>query len=347
MNFKSLFIQRSQLLIAGILTFLFVLLTKLLPLYLTSQHIIYDEEAIGIKAGKMSALLTWPLSDLLSVHFVNSYYFIPFVFLHYWLLIVVLKQIHLFFKQRKIYRWIFGGIILVFIILRINPNLLCALDSNEPSRSIGTSGNGSLQHGRRMLFRGNNFQYFNFLSYLKGNCFVHEKVKQSLIDAYMICETTCPGITFYTGEGSMRRGGPYIFNHRTHQNGLSVDLLLNYKKNNEPYDPVGLLNAYGYGLDTDEKGKVNKSKPINRYADDTQLDFETNARFLLALDDACRKNGVRIRIVILKTALKPFLFATPSGKKLQDRHIRFAHTLTPMLNQAHDDHFHVDFEIVQ
>jgi penicillin-insensitive murein endopeptidase len=342
---SNLPVQRRPLLIAGILTLLFLLITKLIPLYLTSRNIIYDPEVIGIKAGKMSSLLTWPLSELFADHFVNSYYFIPIVFIFYWILVIVLKQVHLFLKERKIYRWIFASVLLFFILLRIFPNTLCWLDDQQPSRSIGTSGKGSLEHGKRLLFYGNNFRYFNFLSYLKGNCFVHHKVKQTLIDTYKTCETTCPGILFYTGEGSMRKGGPYIVNHRTHQNGLSVDLLLNYKKDNKTYDPVGLFNAYGYGLNTDDQGKLNKSMPVDVYNEDVQLDFETNARFLLALDDACRKNGIRIRIVILKTALKPSLFATPSGKKILERKIRFAHTLTPMLNQAHDDHFHVDFEL--
>jgi len=346
MHVKSTFVQRLPLVIASILTLLFLFITKLIPLYLNSQHIIYDPQVIGTKAGKMSCLLTWPLSDLFSDHFVNSYYFIPFVFLYYWLLIIALKPIHVFLKQRKIYRWIFISLLFFFTLLRLFPNTLCLLDNHQPSRSIGTSGNGNLAHGKRMLFQGNNFQYFNFISYLKGNCFVHDKVKQSLLDAYKICETTCPGVEFYTGEGSMRKGGPYIFNHRTHQNGLSVDLLLNYKKDNAPYDPVGLFNAYGYGLNTDDKGFINESVPIDWYAAHTQLDFETNARFLLALDDACKKNGIRIRIVILKTTLKPSLFATPSGKQLLARKIRFAHTLTPLLNQAHDDHFHVDFELL-
>ncbi len=346
MKFPAHFFKKRDVILAGILTFIFVLLTKVIAVLLIRYQVIYDTEVIWLKAGKMAAALTWPLSDLLPVAVVNTYYFIPFVFLYYLLLVVVLHRLHLFLKTRKLYRWIFAVIVLAFLFLRLYPNMLCALDSKKRSLSIGTSANGQLKYGKRLLFEGTNFQYFNFLSYIKGNCFVHEKVKQSLIDAYTTCETTCPGVTFYTGEGSMRRGGPFIFNHRTHQNGLSLDLLLTYKKEEAFYNPVGLFNAYGYGLDTDDKGVINSSKPINWYPENTTVDFETNARFLLALEDACKKNGVRIRIVILKTDLTPHLLSTPSGQKLKSRNVRFAHTLTPLLNQAHDDHFHVDFEIV-
>jgi len=346
MKFSAHFLKPRQVLLAGILTFVFVLLTKVIAALLIHYHVIYDTEVIWLKAGKMAAALTWPLSDLLPIAIINTYYFIPFAFLYYLFLVIVLHRLHLFLTEKKWYRWLFVVGILLFLTLRLYPNMLCALDSKEKSVSIGTSGKGQLKHGKRLLFEGNNFQYFNFLSYVKGNCFVHEKVKQSLIDAYKTCETTCPGVIFYTGEGSMRRGGPFIFNHRTHQNGLSLDLLLAYKKEEAFSDPVGLFNAYGYGLDTDDKGLINYSKPINWYPENTKVDFETNARFLLALDDACKKNGVRIRIVILKVALTPHLLSTPSGQKLKSRQLRFAHTLTPLLNQAHDDHFHVDFEIL-
>ena len=39
------------------------------------------------------------------------------------------------------------------------------------------------------------------------------------------------------------------------------------------------------------------------------------------------------------------LIETPSGKKLLARHIRFATVLPKLLNDAHDDHYHVDFTI--
>ncbi|HWZ23399.1 MAG TPA: hypothetical protein VNW06_12130, partial [Cytophagaceae bacterium] len=85
----------------------------------------------------------------------------------------------------------------------------------------------------------------------------------------------------------------------------------------------------------------------NIYPENTRIDFETNAKFLLALDDACRRNKIKIRIVILKVELKRPLFATNAGKELLARNILFANVLPKFVNQAHDDHFHVDFEIAK
>ncbi|MFL5730972.1 MAG: hypothetical protein ACJ75J_15900 [Cytophagaceae bacterium] len=340
-------IRRKHLIISGILLLLFVLLTKILPYFLIVNKVIYDQTGITMKAGEMASILSWPLSAFFSQGFVSSYYFLPLVFLYYLVLVIALDHLHHFLRTKKFYRWIFLALIIPLAILRFKPDLLVYLDNDKPSQSIGTPGNGTLVNGKRLPFEGKNFQYFNFLSYLEGNCFVHEKVKKTIIDAYQICEETCPDIEFSTGEGSKKFGGPYVFNHRTHQNGTSIDLQLIFKKDGEQYDPLSIFNAYGYGLNTDDQGKVNQSIPLNFYPENTSVDFETNAKFLLALDDACKKNGIRIRIVILKTELKPLLFAGPYGKKLLARKLRFATVLTRLLNQAHDDHFHVDFEIPQ
>jgi penicillin-insensitive murein DD-endopeptidase len=341
------FLRRRDFINAGILWLLFVLFTKVIPYLLIIRKVIYDGKVITLKAGLFAKMLSWPLSRLFSTDFVTSYYFLPIAFVYYLILAVLLRQLHDFLKSRKLYKWVFISIFIPFAILWLNPNMLTYLDNVQSSQYIGTPGNGKLINGKRLLFSGENFEYFNFFSYLKGNCYVHDKVKQTLLDAYEACEITCPDIEFYTGEGSKKEGGAYVFNHRTHQNGTSVDLMLVFKKDNKQYVPLSILNAYGYGINTDSKGKVNKSIPINFYSNDTQVDFETNAKFLLALDDACRKNGIRIRIVILKVALKPYLFATPSGKKLLARNIRFANSLPYLIDQAHDDHFHIDFEIPQ
>jgi penicillin-insensitive murein endopeptidase len=298
-----------------------------------------------MKAGEMAEILSWPLSFLFSTNFVNSYYYLPFIFLYYLIIVIFFGWLHNFLRERKLYKWVALVILIPITLLRLHPDLLVYLDNNQPSKNIGTSGEGSLINGKRLPFKGKNFQYFNYFSYIKGNCFVHGKVKQALIDAYAICETTCPGIEFTIGEGSKKNGGPYVFNHRTHQNGISIDLQLVFKKENTQYDPNNFFNAYGYGLNTDSKGNINKSIPINFYPENTYIDFKTNAKFLLALDDACRKNGIKIKIVILKVELKPLLFATDPGKKLLSRNLRFANALPELVNLAHDDHFHIDFDV--
>lgn len=337
------FLNRKILLCASLFTVLFILFTKTVPAFLIHRNVLYDRKGIMMKAWGLSDILTWPFSGLFPGSFVSSYYFLPLVFLYYLALMIAFVQLHQYLREKKLYRWLIPALVLPFVLLRLKPNLLTHLDNDKPSKSIGTPGEGKLVNGKRLAFEGTNFQYFNFLSYLKGNCFIHEKVKKTLLDTYKTCETTCPGIRFYTGEGSKKTGGTYVFNHRTHQNGTSIDLLTVFKKDGQQYDPVGLFNAYGYGIETDQNGRINKSIPVNLYAQNTSIDFETNAKFLLALDDACHKNGIKIKIVIFKTELKPLLFASVSGKKLLSRPIRFASSLPEMVNRAHDDHFHIDF----
>jgi penicillin-insensitive murein endopeptidase len=338
-------LKRKDFIYAALLTLLFIALTKILPYWLIHNKIAYEDSLIQLKSILFARMLSWPISKPFSSLWISSYYYIPIVFLYYVFLLILFRWIHTFMIQHKLYRWLALCIFLPIAILYLKPNLLLFLENTKPSQSIGTPGKGTLLNGKRLPYEGPNFRYFNFLSYIKGHCYVHEQVKQTLLDAYKTCEKTCPGVLFYTGEGSKPDGGPYAFNHRTHQNGTSIDLAMVFQKNDQPYYPLGLFNAYGYGLNTDNKGIINHSKPINIYPENTVIDFETNAKFLLALDDACRENKTRIKIIIMKVELKPLLFASPSGKKLLARNLRFANILPPMLNNAHDDHFHIDFEI--
>ena len=70
-------------------------------------------------------------------------------------------------------------------------------------------------------------------------------------------------------------------------------------------------------------------------------------KHIIALDNAARKNGLRIRIVILKLDLKDNLFKTKAGKEIKRRGIYFAQSLQPQVDMMHDDHYHIDFKIVK
>jgi len=48
-----------------------------------------------------------------------------------------------------------------------------------------------------------------------------------------------------------------------------------------------------------------------------KIDFDLKAKRILILEEQSRKNGLKIKKVIIKTELKDELFATPSGKKLK------------------------------
>jgi penicillin-insensitive murein endopeptidase len=67
----------------------------------------------------------------------------------------------------------------------------------------------------------------------------------------------------------------------------------------------------------------------------------------MALDDAAKGQGLRIRKIIFNTNLHDELFSTPSGKLLAERHLNFIPHVSEFINTVHDDHYHVDFEIIR
>jgi len=226
-----------------------------------------------------------------------------------------------------------------FLLLLTVTFLLLALPElfhqNEgKSRATGTVGKGKLENAWLMPYSGENFRYFSPLSYYVLNRgYVHHKVHNTLIAAYETCAATCPDIRFRLMECAHPAGGK-MWPHRTHQLGASVDFMLPKTKNNRPFRWFDRLGVWHYLLNTDGKG---------HYTDNVAIDFEATALHLLALDDAARANGLRIKKVILKINLKDDLFATPAGKRVKARGIYFARALPPLVDGLHDDHYHVDF----
>lgn len=223
------------------------------------------------------------------------------------------------------------------LLILFSPFLLLAQDKS--SKSIGSVGNGSLKNAAKIPLKGQNFKYFSAFSYyFLRRGYTHEKVKNTILQAYQTCEKTCPNRKFQLMECSRKKGGK-MWPHWTHQNGLSADFMSPLMKNNrisKAYDWTGIWH---YLLNYDENGKLNGTK-------NTRIDFETMANHILALDDAARKNGLRISKIILKINLKDDLFKTPSGKKLLQRNIYFARRLPKIVDDLHDDHYHVDFVLV-
>lgn len=208
-------------------------------------------------------------------------------------------------------------------------------DNGLPSQSIGTVSGGSLKNGKLLPFNGPNFQYFDTESYLNGRAFVHEKVKKTLMDTYATFAIANPQRQYKIMECSNESGGK-LWPHRTHQNGLSVDLMVPLVQDGQPYFGLDDMGSAHYALEFDNAGKYSEDPGIT-------LDFEELANQILVLDTQARKNGLKIAKVIFKIELKDDLFATPSGKKLKASGIYFAQSLTPLINSLHDDHYHVDF----
>jgi len=208
------------------------------------------------------------------------------------------------------------------------------------SQSIGPVQAGEIVNAYLLPYKGNNFRYFSPLSYyILGRAYVHSTVHDIVVAAYKDCETTCDGIKFRVMECSNKNGGK-MRPHRTHQNGTSIDFmtpLMKKGKQHRFYDRIGLLR---YVLNFDKDGVLNWNKKVS-------IDYETMARHILSVEKSARKKGMRIKKVIFKINLKDNLFATASGKKLKTSGIYFAQSLPKIIDNLHDDHYHIDFEFIK
>jgi len=128
--------------------------------------------------------------------------------------------------------------------------------------------------------------------------------------------------------------------HWTHQNGVSVDFMVPTRNGNAKTILSNYTGLAHYLLKFSPDGKFS----LNR---NTEIDFEAMAQHLIALDDAARANGLRIRKILFHTDLHDELFSTAGGKELLKHNLRFIPHLDNLVNRFHDDHYHVDFEFVE
>ena len=77
-----------------------------------------------------------------------------------------------------------------------------------------------------------------------------------------------------------------------------------------------------------------------------QIDFNKMANHIYILNKTAKKHGLKVKKVLFKIDLKDNLFKTEYGKKLKKEGIYFAKYLTPKIDDLHDDHYHIDFEVL-
>jgi len=210
---------------------------------------------------------------------------------------------------------------------------------DSPSKSTGTVSAGKLENGKLMPFQGANFFYFDTLSYLNGRAFVNDKVKKTILETYKEFETLMPERHFCVMECSNQHGGE-LYPHHTHQNGLSVDFMSPLLKNGIPYYDLDTMGPDHYWLDFDADGNHMNDKTIS-------VDFNLIAQHILVLEKKARIYGLKISKVIIKIEFKDNLLATENGKLLSTSGIYIVKSLTPLINSLHDDHYHIDFEILK
>lgn len=212
-------------------------------------------------------------------------------------------------------------------------------DNDQPSQSKGKVSKGSLVNGKLFPFAGNNFRYFDTTSYLRRKAYTHERVRAATLAAYKDLEKAVPGRRFVIMECSHRDGGK-IFPHRTHQNGLSIDFMMPLKKNDQPYYRLDSLGRSHYFLEFLDDGRFKKDTSIS-------VDFDLVAQHILLLEKNARKHGLKINKVIIKIEMKKYLYATAHGKKLKQSGIYLVQSLDHLANVSHDEHYHIDFDLLR
>ena len=207
---------------------------------------------------------------------------------------------------------------------------------NDSSQTIGSVSKGKLKNGKLIPFYGTNFTYFDSRSYLNHRAFTSDKVMSSILSSYKEMETIAIGRHFYLMELSNKEGGK-IYPHRTHQNGLSVDFMMPMLKNDVPYIGLDTLGADHYWLSFNDNGEYSEDKSI-------VVDFELIAEHILSLEKSAKANGLNISKIIIKVEFKDELFSGKAGQKLKNSGIYVVNNLSTLINDIHDDHYHIDFK---
>jgi len=225
-------------------------------------------------------------------------------------------------------------IILLSIVITSIPQII--YKNKGESESIGKVSNGKIINAYKLPRKGNNFKYYSFFSYyVIGRCYIHSGIHKTILDSYSILEKENPNYSYRIMDCSKRKGGR-PFPHRTHQNGTSVDFMTPLVKNGKQTTFFDKISVFRYLMKFDSKGKSRINKKV-------EIDFESVAQHILILDKAARNHGFKIRKVILETNLKDELFATKYGAKLKNSNIYFVKSLPKVIDELHDDHYHIDF----
>lgn len=180
--------------------------------------------------------------------------------------------------------------------------------------------------------QGQNYVPYSTLGVTLGRTYLHQTVRDIVVDAYEATRISAPEKRFMYGETGLAAGGPFK-PHRTHQAGISVDFMVpvvDSKGKSVPM-PTTVQNKFGYGLEFDASGSLG----------DLQIDFEAIAEHLYQLAEAAKQHQVKIKTVIFQKELTERLFNTRRGKALRGS-MPFMKA-TPWIK--HDEHYHVEFAV--
>jgi penicillin-insensitive murein DD-endopeptidase len=192
--------------------------------------------------------------------------------------------------------------------------------------------NGRVENAVSLPMEGHNFVRLSRGPVTAGRVYVHAVVHDILMDAFAALADERPRIRWVYGETGLAQGGP-MPPHKTHQNGLSVDLFVPVldKDGNSVQFRNRPDNGFGYQVDFDASGHNSTH----------QIDHAGLAELLYQLHSAARKRGSGLALVVFQRELRGRLFDTGRGRWLKEN-IPF-----PIWDDSvrHDDHIHVDFVV--
>lgn len=200
------------------------------------------------------------------------------------------------------------------------------------STCYGTTANGRLAHGAKLPSSGVNFTSYGVVPEMAGRTYVHDTVRDIVVDAYRILETEQPGKVFKYAETGFEEGGRFK-PHKTHRNGLSIDFMVPVldRTGASVHLPTHALNKYGYDIEFDAQGRHGEYR----------IDYEALAAHIVASGRAARKTGNRLWRVIFDPGLAPNLYNTRYGDYIK-RHVQIPRKRSWV---RHDEHYHVDFAV--
>jgi len=224
-------------------------------------------------------------------------------------------------------------IIITMVATYFGNTVMIWFENDEQSESVGTPEEGSLVNGKRLPTKGANFLPYSYLGKLLGRKSVHDKVRSVMIETFEIMEQKYPDKIFVYGETSWPNGGSFE-PHKTHQNGLSVDMMVPILGNNNQSKPLptSIFNKFGYNVEFDHEGKTANYR----------IDYDAMAAYIYHLNATSPNHGLKIRRIIFDPNLQVYLLKTKEGKFIKDN-LKFNKKRSWV---RHDEHFHIDFEIL-
>ncbi len=210
--------------------------------------------------------------------------------------------------------------------------LVSPLTAGAKSTCYGTTANGWLAHGVKLPSHGVNFTSYGVVPEMAGRTYVHDTVRDIVVEAYRTLEKDRPGKIFKYAETGFEGGGPFK-PHKTHRNGLSIDFMVPVVNGAgaSVHLPTHALNKYGYDIEFDAQGRYGEYR----------IDYEALAAHIVALDRAARNKGSRLWRVIFDPGLAPNLYGTRYGDYIK-KHVEIPRKRSWV---RHDEHYHVDFGV--